>query len=183
MLQTLTRRSRRRNYIENYAFPPALRVKLADKLEDDRAADMALEGLRAWYLACLEADGELLGMPSRAVDVAWHEMILMTREYHAFCEKAFGRYLHHSPEALMPEPMENGLARTLAVAPLLFAVDAELGLADGYVWESGDLDRLRTYTPVANSSHVPLWASVGGGGCAGSGDGGGGGGGGCGGGG
>ena len=36
-------------------------------------------------------------MPSKAVDEAWHEMILMTREYTEFCERAFGRYLHHTP--------------------------------------------------------------------------------------
>jgi hypothetical protein len=109
----LTRRrrlERRRGFIESYAFPPALPDKLGGELEDERAVALALEGLRAWYLACLWADRKTLGMPSRAVDVAWHEMILMTREYHAFCDRAFGHYLHHSPEAL--EPMVGLVGRS-----------------------------------------------------------------------
>jgi uncharacterized membrane protein YgcG len=145
---------RRRAFIESYAFPLALRQKLREKLESDEQVDVALEGLREWYLACLEAPGEMLGMPSRVVDLAWHEMILMTRIYHAFCERAFGHYLHHSPEAVMDEPLEDGLARTLAVLegrsvaaagmPLLFAVDGRLRPEDGYVWDEQDIGRLRS---------------------------------------
>ena len=101
------RRRRRRAFIEGYTFSPTLRNKLAEEFEDRRQVDLALEGLRAWYVACLEARGALLGMPSRAVDIAWHEMILFTREYHAFCDRAFGHYLHHSPEAVAGEPMDD----------------------------------------------------------------------------
>jgi hypothetical protein len=151
------RYKRRRAFIEGYAFPPALRSKLRDKLESDHDVDVALDGLRAWYLACLDAPGEMLGMPSRAVDLAWHEMILMTRAYHAFCEQAFGHYLHHNPESVMSEPLEYSLARTLAVVegqavtaagvPLLFAVDSQLRVDDGFVWEEDDIGRLRTFQP------------------------------------
>lgn len=35
--------------------------------------------------------------PSLNVDLAWHEFILCTRLYHAFCDQHFGRYIHHSP--------------------------------------------------------------------------------------
>ena len=146
---------RRRAFIESYGFPSALRKKLREELDGGHRADVALEGLRAWYLACLEAPGQILGMPSRAVDVAWHEMILMTRIYHEFCRRAFGYYLHHSPEAVMEEPMREGLARTLSMVeansltvagvPLLFAVDQELGLEDGQVWASEDIESLRQH--------------------------------------
>ena len=151
------RHRRRRAFIENYEFPAALEAKLREKLESDDQVDVALDGLRAWYLACLDAPGEMLGMPSRAVDVAWHEMILMTRAYHAFCDRAFGHYLHHSPDSVMDEPLEYGLARTLAVVesqsvtaagvPLLFAIDGQLRVEDGYVWEEADIGRLRTFQP------------------------------------
>lgn len=149
------RHGRRRAFIESYAFPPALRDKLRERLDGDDEVDLALEGLREWYLACLDAPGEMLGMPSRVVDVAWHEMILMTRAYHAFCERAFGHYLHHSPEAVMDEPLVDGLARTLAVlehgsvaaggVPLLFAIDGRLRIEDGIVWGEDDIGRLRTF--------------------------------------
>jgi hypothetical protein len=31
------------------------------------------------------------------IDIMWHNFILFTREYHTFCNKYFGRYLHHAP--------------------------------------------------------------------------------------
>ena len=34
-------------------------------------------------------------MQSKRVDDAWHKFILDTRNYHAFCERVFGEYLHH----------------------------------------------------------------------------------------
>ena len=52
-------------------------------------------------------------MPSQAVDAAWHEFILMTREYQSFCDEAFGYYLHHTPEQALGEPMPAALQRTL----------------------------------------------------------------------
>jgi hypothetical protein len=134
-------------------------------------------------------------MPSRAVDIAWHEMILMTRTYHAFCDRAFGYYLHHSPESVMDEPMRDSLARTLAAVdgrsaaiagvPLLFAIDNELGIEDGYAWEEGDIDELRTVQPYhaygdpggggGGSFGGDSGSSCAGGGCGGGGCGGGGG--------
>jgi hypothetical protein len=179
---------RRRAYIEHYAIPIALRTKLREKFDDDRQVQIAVEGLREWYLACLAARGEMLGMPSRAVDIAWHEMILMTREYHHFCHRAFGRYLHHTPDSAMDAPMSSSLARTLAIAesqsltvagvPRLFAVDKELELEDGLLWQADDIERIR-YRQDAPQNLLggAAWHSTVWGGCAG--DGGGCGGGGC----
>ena len=36
--------------------------------------------------------------PSVEIDAAWHAHILHTKEYNEFCEKFFGRFLHHTPE-------------------------------------------------------------------------------------
>jgi hypothetical protein len=169
---------RRRAFIEGYAFPRALTKKLREEFESEYQVPIALEGLRTWYLACLDAPGETLGMPSRAVDVAWHEMILMTRAYHHFCKRAFGRYLHHDPEAVMDEPMQAGLARTLSVVgnesiggvPLLFAIDGRLGIENGYVWEPGDIARLRAAAPAQYAYVAGLGApGHGGAACAGGG--------------
>src|SRR3954463_15603574 len=109
------RRTRRRAYIETYDFPVAFSNKLVEELGNRHRTDIALEGLRAWYLACLYADGELIGMPSKLVDVAWHEMILRTREYHYFCSRAFGFYLHPSPDSTLDVPMSSILPSTLQV--------------------------------------------------------------------
>jgi|GEM_PF-4477144 len=38
-------------------------------------------------------------MPSHAVDEAWHGFILCTARYSAFCDEAYGQFLHHHPES------------------------------------------------------------------------------------
>jgi hypothetical protein len=64
-------------------------------------ADLLEDGLRQFFLAAA-ADPELrASMPSRVVDEAWHEFITFTKAYDHFCQKAFGRFLHHQPEYLM----------------------------------------------------------------------------------
>ena len=166
MLSLFRRRSRRRAelerrriYIESYSFPGALREKLEAHPDLDLSGtqtSLVLDGLRTWFVACLYADGKTLGMPSKAVDVAWHEFILLTREYQSFCNEAFGYYLHHSPEETMDEAMPAALRRTLLTTereamvpgylgiPFLFALDGELGLPDGQNWTPEELDGLRT---------------------------------------
>jgi hypothetical protein len=191
------RRTRRRRFIETYEFPKALQVKLREELGDSRTVDSALDGLRGWYLACLYADGRLIGMPSKVVDEAWHEMILMTREYMTFCEQAFGRYLHHSPEALLSVSMDELLAETIALVDehdlpmVLFTADRDAGFEHGTHWAAGELEHLRVLAAARprptrrGSSGEAGWAGFfvggdsggsgcGGGGCGGGGCGGGG---------
>jgi len=61
-------------------------------------------GLRQWLRCCGAAlrDDQVIGMPSRAVDEAWHGLILCTATYSAFCEQAYGRFLHHHPDGAAP---------------------------------------------------------------------------------
>jgi hypothetical protein len=149
------RRKSRRRFIETYEFPKALQIKLQEELGDDRTADIALEGLRSWYLAYLYADGRLIGMPSKAVDEAWHEMILITREYTWFCQQAFGHYLHHSPESTLEVSMDEILAETIGLVDkhdlpmVLFTADTDARLEDGTHWHTSDLSRLRILAEAA----------------------------------
>lgn len=185
-MKITTPKRRRRAFIEGYEFPMALKNKVREELDGDRPVSVALEGLREWYLACLEAGPKAtLGMPSRAVDVAWHEMILMTRTYHHFCERAFGYYLHHSPEAVMDAPMRDGLARTLKAVernraltmggvPLLFAIDSQLDVEGGQLWAEEEISALRDHYRYVDQGSAHGWS--GGhvaGGCSTGGDGGG----------
>lgn len=49
------------------------------------------------YLAlCVLHPGGGLGM-SRIIDELWHTFIWFTHDYHRFCERVAGRYLHHGP--------------------------------------------------------------------------------------
>ena len=44
---------------------------------------------------CAESPSTLA--PSKPVDKAWHEFLLFTREYDAFCQGRYGRFLHRDP--------------------------------------------------------------------------------------
>jgi hypothetical protein len=44
------------------------------------------------------AKGFYLTSELELIDQIWHQFILMTQDYHDFCESIFGRYLHHQPE-------------------------------------------------------------------------------------
>ncbi|WP_254358660.1 glycine-rich domain-containing protein [Mycolicibacterium peregrinum] len=79
-------------------------------------------GLRQWFRCCAVAlrDGQVIGMPSRAVDEAWHGLILCTARYAAFCDAAYGQFLHHHPDGGAPpgaaatgECMNEQLRRTV----------------------------------------------------------------------
>lgn len=82
----------------------------------------------------------MLGMPSRAVDEAWHEFMLDSIAYTGFCETAFGGYLHHSPEETMGAFMGDLLAETVRAwdrseagqdrESILWDLDERLGLPE-----------------------------------------------------
>jgi hypothetical protein len=112
-------------------------------------------GLRQWLRCCAPAlwDNQVIGMPSRAVDEAWHGLILCTARYSAFCKKAYGEFLHHHPEDGAPaelttaEPPGEQLRRTVVAWTLvakpgeqcvLWDLDKRVG-----VDEPWDLDRDR----------------------------------------
>ena len=70
-------------------------------------------------------------MPSRAVDEAWHGLILCTARYSAFCQEAYGQFLHHHPEggapadvAVRSDPVHEQLRRTV-IAWTLVAMPGE----------------------------------------------------------
>lgn len=68
-------------------------------------------GLRQWLRCCAPAlkHRQIIGMPSRAVDEAWHGLILCTAAYSAFCDTAYGRFLHHHPEGATPDTAPRGM--------------------------------------------------------------------------
>jgi hypothetical protein len=85
-------------------------------------------GLRQWLRCCAPAlrDNQVIGMPSRAVDEAWHGLILCTARYSAFCKKAYGQFLHHHPDGGGPpglssadDPVDEQLGRTVVAWSLV----------------------------------------------------------------
>jgi hypothetical protein len=69
---------RREQFIAAYAFPDYFPKRVAKRLSDLNEAELKQveQGLREWFICCAWRGRTVLGMPSRAVDEAWHEFIL-----------------------------------------------------------------------------------------------------------
>lgn len=144
------RRAARERYIAEADIPQFLKTKLRQTYPHLSGADVdvAEQGLRQFFVACLDSKRQFMAMPSQAVDVLWHEFILHTKAYDAWCEQALGYFLHHTPaEALGKSAKRNdGLRRIWHWAckregidprapshlPFLFAIDNRLRIPDGF---------------------------------------------------
>lgn len=144
------REGARARYLADYRFPSALarKVRATYPHLGDKQVWQVLEGLREFFALAQKARGRMVAMPSQAVDVAWHEFILNTRAYQAFCREGLGRFLHHTPAEAMATPTQaqDGIKRAWrlscarekidpkhpAVLPLLFGLDAALAIPDGF---------------------------------------------------
>jgi hypothetical protein len=147
--------SLRRQFVRDAEFPGFLTAKIiaAHPALQQRDAELVLRGLRQFFMAYLRSGRQFVGMPSKVVDTAWHEYILHTRGYQLWCQRAFGRMLHHTPAEVMRKATgvqarqhNDGLRRTWYWAckeesinprqpsrlPLLFALDAKYGIAGGF---------------------------------------------------
>jgi hypothetical protein len=136
--------------IREHPLPVFLRRKLREAYPHLAAKDVDLveRGLRQYFVACNRSQRQFVAMPSKVVDAMWHEFILHTRAYKDWCDLALGRFLHHTPaEALGAHAdRNNGLRRAWFWAcrdesinprnptrlPLLFALDAKLGIEGGF---------------------------------------------------
>lgn len=196
-------RQRRQAYIAGYPYQRFLDKRLAARRPELSAEQRGevFAALDDYFQLCRKAGRNMVAMPSQAVDDAWHEFILFTRQYDQFCRHAFGRFLHHTPAEAMRTPTQasDGLKRAWRLAcahekinpkaperlPRLFALDAALGIAGGFVYQ---LDCLAASGGAAGTGYCASHIGCGGGsgGCSGDsgssdsgGDGGGGCGGGC----
>lgn len=141
---------KRSQWIDRFPFPATIITKVIQAyphLTDQQAA-LVIKALREYFQLCNVAGKRVVSMPSQVVDVAWHEFILFTRQYQQFCNKALGRFLHHTPAEAMKSPTvaQQGIKTAWKIAcsreyihpksphrlPLLFAIDAELNIPDGF---------------------------------------------------
>lgn len=155
------RRLRRAEFIRRYPWPRGLLDKLAAHHPGFTRKETALvsEGLRQFFLAYLNSGRREVAMPSQVADDLWHEFILYTRDYGRFCNKAFGRFLHHTPALVLREGArrDNSALRRVwwqccrdenidpnrpTRLPLLFALDSKLKIANGFVY-TPDCEALR----------------------------------------
>ena len=143
-------RSQREAHIRSFILPKGLYDKLREKQPSLALKDCQLvaQGLRQFFLTYLKSGHQYVSMPSQVVDDLWHEFILYTKNYEQFCDKAFGRFLHHTPAAAMSSTKQSnsGLRRCWWFAcreeninprsptrlPLLFALDTKLNIPNGF---------------------------------------------------
>jgi hypothetical protein len=144
------RAAQRLQFIRTQPFPRGLLARLLKKRPGLSGAQqqLVLRGLRQFFLAYASGGHRFVAMPSQVADDLWHEFILYTREYERFCQQAFGGFLHHTPAVVLTTQQRNntGLRRVWwqcckeenidprrpSRLPLLFALDAKLGVADGF---------------------------------------------------
>jgi hypothetical protein len=150
----------RADFIRSYTFPRVLFDKLREKRPELDVKEMQLiaRALRQFFLAHLLSGRKFVSMPSQVTDDLWHEFILYTRSYNEFCRRAFGRFMHHTPAVVLGRDRKDnaGLRRAWWYSckeeninpakstrlPLLFAIDAKLGIRDGFVY-APDCRKLR----------------------------------------
>lgn len=79
---------------------------LVDQLQvDPQTAHLRFQEMLTYLDTAVTADAPM--SPDPETDLAWHAFILRTREYTEYCNRRFGRYLHHEPDV---EPTAPGLA-------------------------------------------------------------------------
>lgn len=146
------RKAARSDYIRSYMFPTGLLDKLQQTRPELSLKDRQLvaHALRQFFQVYHRSGYRPIAMPSQVVDDLWHEFILYTKNYQTFCQKAFGRYLHHTPASALSTELRNndGLRTCWHYAcleeninpkhptrlPLLFALDAKWKLANGFYY-------------------------------------------------
>ena len=144
-------RKARERYIDHYDFARLLDDRLAKERTElgPHQRKLVFRALSEYFHLCRMAGRKrMVSMPSQVVDDAWHEFILFTRNYGTFCQRALGRFLHHVPAEAMqgPTQAQDGIKRAWRLAclregidpkhparlPLLFSIDRDLGIADGF---------------------------------------------------
>jgi hypothetical protein len=141
---------RRQAFIESYRWPKGLLAKLMAKHPtlSQRDVELVAQGLRQFFRVYLAGGRRNLAMPSQVADDLWHEFILYTKAYGAFCQRAFGGFFHHTPAAVLgaSRSINTDLRRCWWWAckdesihpakpsrlPLLFALDAKFHIANGF---------------------------------------------------
>ncbi len=145
------RNLQREAHIRGFELPRGLfdRLRRHHPALGPKDCQLVAHALRQYFLTYLKSGRRPVSMPSQVVDDLWHEFILYTKYYEAFCRRAFGRFLHHTPAVVLSggaRAANAGLRRCFWYAcheehinprqptrlPLLFAIDAKLAIPGGF---------------------------------------------------
>ena len=117
------------------------RLLRKNRISSDQALELFDDLKKFLYIASLT--GKPL-RPTLAIDEAWHEFILFTRDYQEFCSECFGKFLHHQPDT--GDQIANATVReTISIAKSVFGDELSGN------WISGAAD----CTPDTNCESPP----------------------------
>lgn len=110
------------DYVQSYDFSRVISHVMRDGLSRDEATQSA-EQLRAFMaLNAMHLDAPTCLVAWEGMEPAWHAFILDTREYARFCQGAFGRMLHHWPDAYGTDEFRDGWSKTVELAAKHFGI-------------------------------------------------------------
>lgn len=121
--------------VMSYRHPGVLNKLVTEEGMSSADAERAFHGALQFLCIAGTNPGGSYG-PTLMIDAAWHHLVLHTRDYAAFCDKHFGRFIHHNPN--MPGAPRDGMRpiRTLKAADEVFG----LSNLDAEVWTYPDKD-------------------------------------------
>jgi len=121
------------------------RQRLIEKEEvPESQVDEAILEYRRFLGLALVGYAEL-GMFSPIIDKVWHLHILCTKDYLAFCQEAFGRFVHHCPNFSVAQRDPGGFDHFRTIYEALY------GHHLPSVWSS-DQNSCKKHCDVANCS-------------------------------
>jgi len=86
------------NYIQNFNFPEYIVKRFQNENNvKDEDLPIIIEAFKSYLMIFTGRKKNFCPMPSTIVDELWHTFLLFSKEYTFFCKKAFGFYLHHTP--------------------------------------------------------------------------------------
>ena len=162
----------RHNTVENFEFPQTIRKNILKAYPHltNEDVEWIIKELREYFHIQIAGINHSIGMPSKVVDVAWHEFILFTREYKQFCDDAFGRFLHHRPAESMDDDYSahKGLRTAWNIAcrrkhidpknanelPGIFAIDATLKIPEGFYYHADEIQIAGSKEKIYSASSI-----------------------------
>jgi hypothetical protein len=105
--------------ILQYQHPEVVnRIREENDWTMEEAQEVFTDTLRFLYLCSIHK-----GLaPTKRIDIGWHTFILYTKDYAAFCDIFFGRFMHHVPVARLTKSArpDGSLSATVALAQSVF---------------------------------------------------------------
>lgn len=111
------------DYVKTYDFNKVVEA-LMKRGKSKAEADMAADHLRSFMLLSTMYPSKELAAWG-LLDEAWHEFIVRTPEYAAFCESAFGHFLHHDADAFGTPAFNAAWVETVALVKSHFGIELE----------------------------------------------------------